>query len=504
MKKERKRHIIPRIFRNNDIAVRIYLSFVFVLAVTLVLTGVIFIQMYQKNYTHSYKSLLTRQGKRISKRVTKFYANSNLTQYEKYTIYIDELERAEQTDVWIVSNRRAKNPLPDDFTNVDVGDATLTEEMRQVLDNAFQGEISANSSYDKVYGMIILRVAVPIYEKGSEQVIGSVMMVSMIDKQSMGIREGKYLITMSALLAIFISYIIALAFTRYLSRPIARIGKDISKLASGDYTKIETRSHSRQLAALEDQLDMLSGQLSRAEQERESLEQVRRDFFANVSHELRTPLTVIRGYAETLTDGVVTEQTGVEDLHRRILTECRGMERLVQDLFILSKMQNPDFQIEREPVSLVQIFEDVVRSGRILGQGKNVQIQVDLPEEDPCMMLGDYVRLQQMFMVIIDNAIKFSENDSEVLIRLKKQQGRMEIAIQDEGTGITEEELPFIFEKFYKSKMKQNEKGTGLGLMIARQIALRHDGDIRVESTEGQGTTFYFSFAELVSMEEFE
>ena len=94
------------------------------------------------------------------------------------------------------------------------------------------------------------------------------------------------------------------------------------------------------------------------------------DFFANVSHELRTPITVMRGYTETLNDGVITDEAMVNEYYRKMLTECRSMERLVGDLFILSKMQNPDFKIEKEPVSIRQVFGDVLRSAREIARKK--------------------------------------------------------------------------------------------------------------------------------------
>ncbi len=231
---------------------------------------------------------------------------------------------------------------------------------------------------------------------------------------------------------------------------------------------------------------------------------MRRDFFANVSHELRTPITVIRGYTETLADGVIEEPGQVRELHQKMLQECQGMERLVEDLFVLSKMQNPDFQIEKEPVSLTQIFGDVLRSGKMLAQKKEISVDFQAPRGEPCLMLGDYGRLRQMFLVILDNAIKFSHPKGQVNIRLERREGRLLVSIQDFGVGISEEQIPYIFEKFYTSKMRQNEKGTGLGLMIARQIALRHGGDITVESEEGKGATFYFDFEECTSTEGFE
>lgn len=258
------------------------------------------------------------------------------------------------------------------------------------------------------------------------------------------------------------------------------------------------------MGILENSLDYLAGELRRAEREREELEQVRRDFFANVSHELRTPITVIRGYTETLADGVIEEKEQVEELHQKMLQECHGMERLVEDLFVLSKMQNPDFQIEKEPVSLMQIFGDVLRSGRVLGQEKEISIEFHTSEEGPCLVLGDYGRLRQMFMIILDNAVKFSNPQGRVDISLEKREDRYYITIQDYGVGISKEQMPYIFEKFYTSKMRQNEKGTGLGLMIARQIVDRHDGQISVRSEEGKGTAFFFDFEECTSTEDFE
>lgn len=501
---------ILQTFRGNDIILRIYLSFAFVLAVTAVLIGVIFMELYQTNYLDSYTKTLNRQSKIIAKRVSKFARNNKIDKFMNYSTYIDEIERAEETDVWIVSDENAKNPLSEDFINADTN--SLTEDMYDVLEGAFQGKQTSSSNYDKVYGMLILRVAAPVYsDKERTEVCGAVMLVSMLDRQSMGLKEGKYLISISALLAVLVSYVISLGFSKYLSRPLEKIDKDIMKMAKGDYSSITIGNQKSQLGRLEMALDGLAGQLRKIEEERNQLDQVRQDFFANVSHELRTPITVIRGYSESLADGVITQEEQVQEFYHRIVQECQGMERLVGDLFILSKMQNPDFEIEKEPVSLVQVFSDVIRNGKILGQEKQLEIQFQSPEEDPCLVLGDYDRLRQMFLIIVDNAVKFSHENGRIQIELKKfiedkkgkqQRSMLHVCIRDNGVGISQEDLPFVFEKFYKSKLKQNEKGTGLGLVIARQIAIRHDGEIWVESEEGEGTTFFFSFQECLLEED--
>lgn len=504
MKRTKKKpYKLFRHIQQNDVVLRIYTSFAFVLALTGVLTGIIFMQLYQKNYVESYTKLLTRQGKIISKRVAGFAYNKKALKFQRYNIYIDELEKAEETDMWIMAKKDAKHPLGEQFINADVDDEKLEKETKTALRKAYAGKVGTTSTYDKVYGMTTLSVAVPIKDKTTKEVSGVVMMVSMIDRQTMGVEEGKYLISLSVLVAVIVAYVIAAIFSKYLSKPLGKIGQDISALAGGDYTGIKVKKPHSQIGILEVLLDQLAGELRQSEKQREELEQARRDFFANVSHELRTPITVLRGYTETLNDGIIEEKSQVEDLYQRMLQECQGMERLVEDLFILSKMQNPDFQIEKEPVSLCQIFSDVMRSGRIMGKEKGIHIDITMPPEDPCLIMGDYGRLRQMFMVIIDNAIKFSKENGKIIITVREQEDTYHISIQDFGVGISQERLPYIFEKFYTSKMRQNEKGTGLGLMIAKQIALRHGGDISVESKVGEGTTFSFAFAKCTEIENY-
>lgn len=492
----KRRKAFLRYIQRNDVVLKIYTSFAFLLTLTGVLIGLIFIMLYQKNYVRSYTNLLTKQGKAISKRVSGFAARNKASLFQKYNVYIDEIERAENTDVWIVTNGKAQRPLPEEYVNAQVGETTLSKDMLSVLDAAFLGEVASCASYEKVYGMTTLCVSLPIKERATKEVIGAVIMVSMIDRQTMGLREGAYLITLSVFFAIILSYLVAVVFSRYLSKPLEKVGNRIQVLASGDYANNKVKRPYSQIGILEKSLNHLAGQLRKADKEREDLEQVRRDFFANVSHELRTPITVMRGYTETLTDGILDDRQQIMELYQRMLSECQGMERLVGDLFILSKMQNPDFQIEKEPVSLVQVFGDVVRSGNVIGTPKGITFVQDFPEEDPCLVLGDYGRLRQMFLIIVDNAVKFSKEQGKIELTIRKEHESFRVSIRDYGVGISKEQLPYIFEKFYTSKMRQNEKGTGLGLMIAKQIALRHGGDITVESAVGEGTTFWFFFDE--------
>ncbi len=149
----------------------------------------------------------------------------------------------------------------------------------------------------------------------------------------------------------------------------------------------------------------------------------------------------------------------------------------------------------------MEIFAELKRSAGAIAAEKGIHICIE-HEKEIYMMEGDYDRIRQMFLVIFDNAIKFSPENSTVHVTFsefaEENKPYVRVSIRDEGVGISAEELPNIFEKFYKSKLRQNEKGTGLGLAIAKQIALKHGSEIKVRSEIGKGTEFIFEFAMLL------
>jgi len=176
-------------------------------------TGAIFNYLYQRNYTRSYTELLTKQGKKIARRVSKFQYKKNIGQYEKYSVYIDEIESAENTDVWILSNHKAKNALKEDFTNAEMNDDNLTDEMYAVLRQAFGGQTGASSS----------NMIKQMYDDPSCGDPGARLQNRSGDRSGYdgfydrppddGTTRGKYLISLSAVVAVVISYLIALIFT---------------------------------------------------------------------------------------------------------------------------------------------------------------------------------------------------------------------------------------------------------------------------------------------------
>ncbi len=221
--------------------------------------------------------------------------------------------------------------------------------------------------------------------------------------------------------------------------------------------------------------------------ERERLDQLRKDFVANVSHEFRTPLTVIRGSLEAIMDGTIKNQEDTNRYHQRMLSEVRGLERLVGDLLDLSRLQSGNISMNKDKLHIPDLLNDAVKSVQTYAIKKEIRINSDFPLNIP-PVLGDYDRLRQLFIIFLDNAIKYSPEKTLISVQIVVSQ-TLDIIITDQGYGIEKEELSSIWNRFYQSDKSRKSDGTGLGLAIARQLAALHDATLYMDSELSKGTT---------------
>jgi two-component system sensor histidine kinase ResE len=222
--------------------------------------------------------------------------------------------------------------------------------------------------------------------------------------------------------------------------------------------------------------------------ESERLEQLRRDFVANVSHEFRTPLTVIRGSLEALVDGTVEKREDIERYQQRMLSETRVLERLVGDLLELSRLQSGKITINKEKIHLPSLLADAVRSVQTIALKKGIKIEYQSEQEVPAL-LGDYDRLRQLFVIFLDNAVKYSPENTRVSVETCLPGNNMlSVIIRDQGYGIAAAELTHIWDRFYKADHSRKDNGTGLGLAIAKHLTELHAGTVSLQSEPGKGT----------------
>ncbi|GEN34663.1 cell wall metabolism sensor histidine kinase WalK [Aneurinibacillus danicus] len=229
--------------------------------------------------------------------------------------------------------------------------------------------------------------------------------------------------------------------------------------------------------------------------EQEALEKERKEFVANVSHELRTPLTTLKSYLEALEEGVVDDRELSRRFLRVLLNETDRMTRLVTDLLQLSRYDAGQYALDLQPVNVRELLHNVTERFALRSQQENIALSLDVPESGLPRVKADRDNIIQVLDNLISNAMKYSSENTTVVIQAHEEENVVRIEIIDEGIGIRRRDLDRIFERFYRVDKARSRSmgGTGLGLSIARQIVLAHGGTIEIDSEWGKGTRVSFT-----------
>ena len=230
----------------------------------------------------------------------------------------------------------------------------------------------------------------------------------------------------------------------------------------------------------------------------ERLEKTRRDYVANVSHELRTPLTAVRGLLEPLSDGMITDEETRQRYYRIMLREVVRLSRLITDMLELSRLQSGTEHMELHAVNLTELLQDTRQNYANEAAQRGIELKLDL--DDIPFAMTDEDRVEQLLVILIDNAMRYTPEGGSITISATQAKGeRILVTVSDTGCGIAPEDLPHVFERFFKTDRSRREGGTGLGLSIAKQIIDKLGENIYVESNPGEGTSFHFTLKNYIS-----
>lgn len=229
-----------------------------------------------------------------------------------------------------------------------------------------------------------------------------------------------------------------------------------------------------------------------------NLQTMRREFVGNISHELRTPLAALKAIVETLQGGAIDDKKAAQDFLNQADNEVDRMTQMVDELTELSRIETGRTELKLEPVNLNSLVEEAIAGLTPQARKQEVTLKKSLQADLPVVKV-DKDRIRNAMVNLIHNAIKFTPSGGKVIISTKLAEDSVIVAIADNGVGIPGEDLPHIFERFYKVDKARSGGGTGLGLAIAKHIVQAHGGNIWVESEEGKGSTFSFSLPLKVS-----
>ncbi len=282
-------------------------------------------------------------------------------------------------------------------------------------------------------------------------------------------------------------------FERYrLRKNIRKISEAAETVASGQSALIPKMPRG-ELARLSLSLNLLSERFQYDLSEMKRLEEIRKEFVANVSHELRTPISTIRAFSETLLEGAFKDQKRCLEFVREISASSERMEKLVEDILQISALESGKLPPRFEMASLMKIASEAVASLIPLAQQKQIVLRIepfgDLPE-----VRADRELMRRVFINLIENAIKYTPEKGYIRVSAALEEGSVKAVIEDNGIGISPEDLPRIFERFYRADKARSREmgGTGLGLSIVKHCVELHGGSAGVESGLGKGSKFFF------------
>lgn len=293
-------------------------------------------------------------------------------------------------------------------------------------------------------------------------------------------------ILMISIVAIIIGAVIlsitgvsGLYFIKSIVNPIRDVSNISRKIAMGDFNSRIEITANNEVGELCDSINYMASEL-------QSAENMKNEFISSVSHELRTPLTAIRGWAETAKMSIGYDEETVKKGLDVVLSESERLRSLVEELLDFSRMQSGRLSLNIETFDLRKVIRESAEMYDELAKKQDVELlYIPLPEQVVCK--GDFNRIKQVFINVIDNALKYNQPGGQILINSTMEEGCVQVSISDTGVGIAAADLDRVKEKFYKAN--KTVRGSGIGLAVADEIMKQHNGLLLIDSTEGIGTT---------------
>lgn len=446
---------------------KLWLTVVCAVCVTVSFLYFVSLYSYEKLYVDNLKGSLVMEGKNLAAQYDK---HEGISTFEEKVRSFDQIS---SSDVIFVSNPRDLSAcLPFDVHH----HSLISERDRQTL---LDGKTVTKIGYEEHFDRNIMGVVIPVLE--NKKLVGIVYSYIPLKSIKDLIYDMGLILAPLAIAMILITIWVGRKIIIAITKPLSQMERVANHLATGDFSERITVSS-------EDEIGRLGKAFNKMANSLETEDVKRKEFLANVSHELRTPLSYIKGYSEAILDGVA-KGPQQEKVTQLIHKEAGRMQRLVHDLLDLAQLEGEHFPLKKQPIVFSQLIEDVLDTYEIKFIEKELHISTNLNPE--IIVMIDEDRMQQVLHNVLDNAIRYTNQNGNIVITLEQIDDYCELKIKDTGIGIDIEHLENLGERFYrvdKARSRQHG-GTGLGLAIVKQIVHIHGGHWKIESEKDKGTT---------------
>lgn len=311
------------------------------------------------------------------------------------------------------------------------------------------------------------------------EAVGAIRYVVSLEAADRKIFIAVSAVCLIGILIMFFIFISSTYFLRSIVQPVREISDTAKKIAQGDFNARIDKFYDDEIGDLCDTINYMAGELGTADK-------MKNDFISSVSHELRTPLTAIKGWAETMQMDGYQDRRTLEKGMGIIIKETERLNGIVEEVLDFSRIQQDRMVLIMDRIDILAELDESIYMQKERAASENKNIIYEEPEMLP-PIIGDRNRLRQVFINIIDNALKYSSSGGEVTVNVVQDGMSIVITIADNGCGIPAADLPKVKQKFYKAN--QTVRGSGIGLAVADEIVRLHGGTLDIDSTENVGTT---------------
>lgn len=396
---------------------------------------------------------------------------------------ISSLSEDSDSIIWLVDRNGFVLSLSEDTDSLAkrLKDKNVLEQLHRVLSGE---EIQVQGLFAEL-GSQMVTVGVPWKDRFGD-VGGAVLLHTDVSNLDVSFGAVGRPVAIAAIAALILGIALSYLMTRSITKPITKISRAVGRFAKGELdSRVDINRH--------DELGDLASAFNSMAEDLSKLETLRRGFVANVSHELRSPMTSMQGYVQGMLDGTIPQEDYPKYLNV-VLSETKRLTKLISELLDLSRIESGKFPLKYQKFDANELIARIMFQYEQRIEEKHINVDISFRQEQ-CMVWADPDRISQVVVNLIDNAVKFLEDGGNLTVWTLMDEDHAIVTIKDDGVGISQDDLPFIFDRFYKVDKAHSGKGTGLGLSIVKKILEQHGQDIRCTSTPGHGTTFMFTLA---------